>query len=155
MIPFGFRFREALSGTYYRLDEPFVERSISFSYTARADSVPAFLLEKVARMDGIVTVDGLCDKAELEGRLVIKTEGNWRVSYDFWFRGKDQRRYNFHGEKDLFWVGFFGSISTLPGSLYDDAGAEVARASLSFDVRKDLPQFLRSLKVAVGTFEVP
>jgi hypothetical protein len=38
------------------------------------------------------------------------------------------------------------TMTTLPASLYDAAGKEIARAVLRFDVRSDLKSFLRSFR---------
>jgi hypothetical protein len=43
------------------------------------------------------------------------------------------------------------TMTTLPASIYDSAGREIARAVLRFDMRGSLATFLRSWRMRLGS----
>jgi hypothetical protein len=140
----GFSFRETMSGTYHRLDAPLEERAIAFTIGARVSGLKQFLRDKVAHIEGEVDVEGLADCQPLVGTLTLKLLDEKRLAYSFAFRANDGNDYRFHGQKDVMLIALVSTMTTLPASLYDAAGKEIARAVLRFDVRSDLKSFLRS-----------
>ncbi len=145
----GFSFRETMTGTYHRLDDPLVERSIQFTIGAKVDGIRRFLRDKTARIEGEVQVEGLAARRPLQGTLGLMLLDERRLPYDFTFRGDDDREYRFHGQKDVTVIALADTMTTLPGSLYDSDGKEIGRAVLRFDVRGDLVKFLKSWKLRV------
>jgi hypothetical protein len=148
----GFSFEETMSGTYHLLDSPLVERAISFSIGARVKGIRQFLRDKNARIQGVVDIEGFADKRPLEGTLGLKLLDERRLVYDFTFRANDGQSYRFHGQKDVTAVGLYDTMTTLPASLYDLDGRELARATLRFDVQQNLRPFLKSWRLRYGTW---
>jgi hypothetical protein len=149
----GFTFHETMSGTFHRLDAPFEDRAIEFTIDAKVDGLRRFVRDKTARIEGEVTVEGLADHAPLRGTLGLMVLDERRLPYDFTFDAADGRTYRLHGQKDVAWYALTDTMTTLPASLYDDAGKEIGRAVLRFDLRGDLVKFLRSWKLRVPVLQ--
>jgi hypothetical protein len=147
----GFTFEETMSGTYHLLTDPLVERSIAFSVGARVAGMRQFLKDKMATIDGEVDIEGFADKKPLSGTLCLKLLEERRLTYDFTFRANDGAGYRFHGQKDVTMVGLAQTMTTLPASLYDATGKEIARAVLRFDLHESLRPFLRSWRPRYGS----
>ena len=148
----GFSFEETMSGSYYLLDEPLVERAISFSIGARVDGMRQFLKDRTARIEGEVYVEGLADHRPLQGTLGLKLLDERRLPYSFTFRANDGREYRLQGQKDVTMIALADTMTTLPASLYDDTGREIGRCVLRFDVRQDLTSFLRSWRPRISAW---
>ncbi len=146
MLP-GFSFRETMRGSYWRLDAPTDERAIEVTLEARADDVATFARDKTLRLRGTLDAEGLAARRDVEGTLVFRLLEERRLPYRLRFRGDDGRAYELSGQKE--WLGFapVASLTTLPVSLYDDAGAEIGRATLRFDLRSDAGAWLKSFRV--------
>ena len=56
---FGFRFKETMRGTFHLLDTPLDERAIEFSIEVDAKGLRRFMKERVARIHGLVNLEGL------------------------------------------------------------------------------------------------
>jgi hypothetical protein len=147
----GFSFEETMSGTYHLLSHPFVERPIAFSLGARVAGIRQFLKDKMARVEGTVSIEGFADERPLEGTLCLKLLEERRLTYDFSFRANDGEKYRFHGQKDVTMIALAQTMTTLPASLYDAKGTEIARAVLRFDLRGSLRPFLRSWRPRYGS----
>jgi hypothetical protein len=147
----GFSFQETMSGTYHLLSDPLVERSIAFSLGARVAGMRRFLKDKLATIDGEVQNEGYADKAPLSGTLCLKLLEERRLTYDFAFRANDGEGYRFHGQKDVAIIALPQTMTTLPASLYDATGKEIARAVLRFDLHESLRPFLRSWRPRYGS----
>jgi len=146
----GFSFREELSGTYWRLEEPTDERVIRVQLEARVLDVGAFLQSRVAALSGWIDADGLASMRELHGSLTFNLLEEQRSTYQFTFRTDDDLPYELCGQKE--WNAFapLEAITLLPASLYDERGQEAARATLRFDVRADWARWLTSLRLVVA-----
>ncbi len=142
----GFSFRETMRGHFYWLKQPMEEKSLVFSLSARAGHLRRFLVDKTCDVDGHVDAEGLAEQAPLNGTLRLTLLDERRLPYRFTFAGKDGRTYEFRGQKDISVLDPVVTMTTLPASLYDDGGAEVARATVYFDVKRDLRSFLRSFR---------
>lgn len=142
----GFRFEETMRGSYYLLDKPQDERAIEFSIEARVDNLRRFARDLTARIRGVVTLEGLCKHANLDGTLGLKLLRENRLPYDFTFTADDGKKYRVRGEKNVVVLGLMESLTTLPASLYDDAEEEIGRAVVRFDLRSDWRKFLFSFR---------
>lgn len=143
----GLTFSERMAGTWHRLDAPAEEKPIEFRAQVTVPSLKDFLGNTVARLHGTVLAEGLTRGAKFEGTLGLgELFRERRLPYHFTFRGDDGRDYHFDGTKEVSLLDLPRSMTTLPGYLHDDAGHEVGRAVLRFDLRSDLVSFLRSWK---------
>jgi len=143
----GFSFRETMRGSYWLLDAPTDERAIDFTIQARADDVTRFARDKTWRIRGTLDAEGLATRSDAEGTLVFKLLDERRLPYRLRFRGDDGRFYELSGQKEWLGVAPLASMTTLPASLYDDAGEEIARATLRFDLRADWGRWMKSFRV--------
>lgn len=146
MFP-GFSFRETMRGSYWLLDAPTDERAIQITLRARADDVTRFARDKTWQLRGTIDAERLATRSDIDGTLVFKLIDERRLPYRFRFRGDDGQFYELAGQKEWLGVAPIESLTTLPASLYDDAGAEMARATLRFDMRSDWAAWLKSFRV--------
>lgn len=142
----GFRFEETMRGSWYLLSKPQEERAIEFSIEARVDNLRRFARDLVARIQGVVTLEGMCKHANLDGTLAMKLLRENRLAYDFSFTADDGKRYRIRGEKNMVALGLLESLTTLPASLYDAEDNEIGRVVVRFDLRADWRKFLFSFR---------
>lgn len=142
----GFRFEETMRGRYHLLERPEQERAMEFSIEARVDNLRRFALDPTARIRGVVTLDGLCKHANLDGTLGLKLVRENRLPYDFTFTAEDGKKYRVRGEKNVMLAGLVHSLTTLPASLYDEADREIGRAVVTFDLKRDWRKLLWSVR---------
>ena len=121
-----------MRGSYWLLDSPTDERAIDFTIEARADDVAQFARDKTWRIRGTLGAERLATRSDAEGTLAFKLLDERRLPYRLRFRGDDGRFYELSGQKE--W-------------LYDDAGEEIARATLRFDLRADWGLWMRSFRI--------
>jgi hypothetical protein len=150
-LALGFSFAETMQGSYHLLSSQTDERAISFTIGARVAGLRQFLKDKLARIEGEVNVEGFAEHRPLTGTLALKLLDERRLTYDFSFRGDDGKEYRFHGQKDVTMIALHDTMTTLPASIYDASGREIARAVLRFDVRGDISTFLRSWRLRLGS----
>jgi len=143
----GFSFRETMSGSYWRLETPTDERAIAFTIDARAASLRRFARDKTWRITGTVDAEGLATKRPLEGTLAFRLLDERRLPYRFKFTGDDGLGYELSGQKEWSGLAPIESMTLLPASLYDADGAELARATLRFDLRSDLASWMKSFRI--------
>ena len=146
MFP-GFSFRETMSGSYWRLDAPTDEKAIAFRIEARAADLRRFARDKTWHITGTIDAEGLATARALDGTLVFKLVDERRLPYRFRFTGDDGRPYELSGQKEYSGLAPLESLTLLPASLYDEAGEEIARATLRFDARSDLGRWLKSFRL--------
>lgn len=144
----GFRFDETMSGTYAFTDRPELERPFSFSIEARADSIWRHMRTSETTLRGTLEAPGLAEHAPIEGTLVMAPLTRRIIRYEFDFTGDDGRSYRFAGQKDIRLLSPLASFTTLPASIYDADGHEVATALTRFDLRGDGYQFFTSWRLA-------
>jgi hypothetical protein len=138
----GFHFKETMAGTWTRDG---VERPISFSLTARASSWLQHLRDHKAAIDGLITMEGLATERPLTGEMTINPIFGGIIRYEFGFGADDGQRYHFAGQKDVSLLDVVGTMTTLPGTISDERGKQIATAMLKFNAR-DLPTFLASFR---------
>jgi hypothetical protein len=146
----GFSFREELSGTYWRLEEPTDERAIRVKLEARVLDAGVFLQSRTAELSGRIDADGLVSARELQGSLTFNLLEEQRSTYQFAFETDGGLRYELCGQKEWNALAPLEAITLLPASLYDERGQEMARATLRFDVRADWARWLASLRLVVA-----
>jgi hypothetical protein len=143
----GLSFTEVLSGHYWRLDAPVDERAIQLTLTSSIPDAGTFVRDKTMILAGTIDAENLASAQKLEGSVHFKLWAERRLPYRCTFRGDDGRRYELFGDKEWNGLAPFESVTLLAASLYDEAGAEIARATLRFDLRADWSRFLSSLRL--------
>jgi hypothetical protein len=143
----GFSFREELTGKYWRLEEPTEERTMSLHLETCVRDAAAFLQSHTGELSGRIDAEGLASMSELRGTLSFKLIEEQRSVYRFTFQTDDGRVCELCGQKEWNALAPLEAITLLPASLYDDAGREVARATLRFDVRADWARWIASLRL--------
>ncbi len=152
---FSFEFSETMSGNYHLLSAASLdERAISLrpASGAKVDGhspVPPKTRPRGSKAKS--NIEGFADKRPLRGTLWLKLFDEQRLTYDFTFDADDGRRCRFHGQKDVTMIDLFDTMTTLPASIYDAAGSEIARAVLRFDLHGSLRPFLRSWRPRYGS----
>ncbi len=154
----GLRFHETLRGGFYFLDAPTDERAIDVDLDIRIDGLRRFAKDRSGAIVGRLSVDDFVD-TEVEGRIGLAVINQRRLPYEVDFdgpaRGRTGKvRYRLVGEKYIGLLDAADNVTALPMSLYEligergreKLGAEIARATLRFDVRGDLRRTLRSLR---------
>jgi hypothetical protein len=143
-------FRERMSGSYWLLDAPTDERALTLSFEAHATEVGDFLRTRTWTLAGTIDAEGLAQGREVEGTLRFALIQERRIPYRFAFRGDDGCRYELCGQKE--WTGLapVTSLTLLPATLVDDRGGEVARATLRFDLRADVVDWVKSFRLRLG-----
>jgi hypothetical protein len=146
----GVSFRERMSGSYWLLDAPTVERAISLGFEAHAADVREFLRTRTWMLAGTIDAEGLALRREVEGTIRYALLEERRVPYRFAFRGEDGHRYELTGQKE--WAGFapLASMTLLPATIVDERGEELARATLRFDLRSDWADWMKSFRLRMG-----
>ncbi len=146
----GFRFHETMRGSYYLLAAPTEERAIEFSIAVESSGLRAFAKTREARIRGEVTVEGFAEATLLDGTLGFHLEEN-RLRYEFTFRNHEGGVMRVRGQKDLWWLSPFLSVSTLPITLYDAEEREIGRGVVRFDLRADTTKLLKSFRLRLAT----
>jgi hypothetical protein len=146
MVP-GFSFRETMSGTYWRLDEPTEERPIVVSLEAQTTRFRGFVRDKICTLKGTLDAEGLATARAVEGTLAFRLLDERRLPYRLAFTGDDGRSYELSGQKEWSGLSPIESMTLLPASLYGPDGEELARATLRFDLRSDLASCLKSFRL--------
>lgn len=141
-------FWETMSGAYHFVDKPHDERPMSFTIRAKSAPIWRFLRHPEVEIEGEVFAPGLANHRHVRGTLGMDVLRTRTLPYHFTFVGDDGRKYEFRGQKDVSPLALLETMTTLPGSIRDEEGREVATALLRFDARSDLLTFLRSFRLA-------
>jgi hypothetical protein len=147
MIP-GFFFRETMRGTYWRLEAPTDEQALDMTLKVTAASARRFLRDKTWQLEGTMNAEGLATDKPVEGTIEFRILDERRLPYRVRFTGDDGRSYELRGQKEWTPLAPLESMTVLPMTLLDASGAEIGRATLRFDARNELGQFLGSFRVA-------
>jgi hypothetical protein len=142
-LPLGFTFREKMEGRVVRAGERF-ERPFRFEFHVRAPNVLGFVTTTIGEMEGAVRLDGIAKDAPARGRIELSPVQHHTIRYVFDFAGDDGKTYRFDGAKTTTLRRHLVGWTTLPGSVYDDAGTVWGDALLHFSLRRDLGALLRS-----------
>ncbi len=142
-------FHENMSGAYHLLARPLEDRAAELSLDVSVDQLRAFVRAPALRVEGTLSLDGVATQRPCTGTIGLRVLREQRIPYDLRFRGDDGRDYHLYGQRDLSVPRLADALTTLPMSLCDETGCEVARAVLHFDARTELGQLLKSIRVKV------
>jgi hypothetical protein len=144
----GFEFWETMAGAYHFVDKPHDERPMSFTVHAKSPPLLRFLRHPEVEIEGEVFAPGLANHRYVRGTLGMDLFRTGTLPYKFRFVGDDDKSYVFQGQKDVSALALLETMTSLPGSIRNGNGLEVAIALLRFDARSDLLTFLRSFRLA-------
>lgn len=144
----GFEFWETMSGAYHFVDKPHDERPMSFTIRAKSPPLLRFLRRPEVDIEGDVFAPGLANHRLVRGTLGMDLLRTGTLPYRFGFVGDDGQPYVFQGQKDVSPLALMETMTSLPGSIRNKQGEEVAVALLRFDARSDLLTFLKSFRLA-------
>jgi hypothetical protein len=154
-VKLGLLYSESLSGSYYPLGEPSLERPARLSCNIRIADVAAFLRDRMAALDGTLTLEGLAEEAPVTGTVLYRWLEQYRLPYEISFRSDEGDAYVLRGQRNLHLLKVEESTTTLIASIYDTGGREVMRADLRFDARSDMGKMLRSFRFTYRTRPMP
>ncbi len=141
----GVRLHARLTGSYYLFADPLDERALALDLVVRLPLARRLLLERTADVTGTMSVDGIAHARAVGGTMRLLFDEQ-RVPYDLVLTTDLGRTLRVRGQADFVVTDAAGSLTTVPASLYDAAGAEIGRATLRFDWRSDLGRTLKSIR---------
>jgi choline dehydrogenase-like flavoprotein len=143
----GLAFAETMSGTYRLASAPDVSRPFSFALRARSRSAQDFARTREVQIAGELMAEGFGPSCPLTGTLGMDVLFTRRIAYDFGFTADDGRVYRFAGHKTIRLRALQRSMTYLPGEIKDEAGVTIGHAEVTFDLRRDLLDFLRGFSL--------
>jgi hypothetical protein len=138
-------FREVMTGTL-RLAGEAADRPIRLALAVDAPGLVHPLADVAATVRGSVAVPGWADDPRAVGTLRIAPIRARRIRYEVQFVAIDGRRLRLDGWKSIRLDRPFRSMTRLPATVLDAAGTVVGEARLRFDVGRELPRLLASLR---------
>jgi hypothetical protein len=150
MTRLGFEFSETMTGTYTRAGHPAEGGEVRLRAVAKATSLLRHIRDGMVGLTGTLDMEGFADDVPVTGTIEIRPLTKKIIRYDFSFLGNDGNPYRFVGQKDVRVSDFVRTMTICQGTFMTAAGDEVARATLTFDVKGDLLPFLVSWKPAWG-----
>ena len=139
------KFAETMAGTFTAPDGS--QEAIVFTVTATAEKAKAFVTGAPIRLEGLMTVGGICRDAPATGSLEVRLLTDRTLVYQLAFAGDDGATYRYKGQKDVTPINLLKSMTTLRGTLYREEES-VGAAELTFSLR-DIPEFMRSFALAL------
>lgn len=143
----AFDLEERLAGSYWLLDEPFVDRPIALELRARVVRLERYGFDRTAALEGRVVAEGLARDAALEGTSRFGSGGAQRQTFELWFRGDDGAWRRLRGHRDFQLHALPDALTHVPFSLYDARGVELGRGLLRFDPKRDLGRLVGSARL--------
>jgi hypothetical protein len=141
-------FRLALRGSYFLLDAPADEQPLALVFEAHARPLRGLIRGPSFGLGGEIDARGFADGRPLDGTLVWGGQGALRtLRYNFAFSSNEGRPHRFAGRAVLLPGARVDSLSSLSGSLFDAAGAEIGRLLARVDLRREAGAFLRSWRL--------
>ncbi|MBS2011395.1 MAG: FAD-dependent oxidoreductase [Deltaproteobacteria bacterium] len=142
-------FEETMSGTLQTESER-ETRPFSFALRARSRGLADFAATREVEIEGELMAEGFGARCPLTGTLGMDVLVTGKLPYDFTFTSDDGRSFRFVGEKTLDLAALSRSMTVLPGRVLGEGGVVVGRAEVTFDLDRDLLEFLRSFRVEGG-----
>lgn len=141
----GMRFIEAMVGTWRRAGSD-RDLPIRFDVTADTPTVLKPLGTVTGRLSGTLSAGDLVDGAVATGTIEVSPVEHRRIRYTLDFADAGGTAYRFDGWKSIDWLRPLATWTTLPGTVYDGAGAVVGSGTLRFPLRAT-PSLLGSMRV--------
>jgi hypothetical protein len=145
------RFAEEMAGTYQGRAAG-IPGSGKFRFQVKVECADAKDPRVVnGTLSGKVFMEGVVDGAILEGTIEISPHWKRIIGYHFTFP-VNGKTYRFDGEKKISPFSLVKSMTTLPGSVFDDQGKEIATSTTYFNVKRDILPFLLSYRFSLPAF---
>ena len=138
-------FSETMAGTFTAPDGS--QEAIVFTVKATAEKAKAFVTGAPIRLEGLMTVGGICRDAPATGSLEVRLFTDRTLVYQLVFAGSDGATYRYKGQKDVTPLNLLKSMTTLRGTLFREE-EPLGEAELTFSLR-DIPEFMRSFDLAL------
>ena len=142
----GVAFNENMYGTYRRLDNGAGEQPFVFHVDALSTDLFQTLRDGRVQTSGFVEAPGLATHSSIRGFMIIKPAIRRIVRYEFDFTADDGQLLHFAGEKTIRHLSPMRTWTTLPGSIHDASGREIAHCVTRFRV-EELGTFLRTFRL--------
>lgn len=147
----GVVFRETFHGSYHEMATPLSERAADLNVVVHMDSWRKLLKEGLARVEGTITLEGIADRAAIDGDVRFRLRSEKRVPYDLSFVGDDGKRYRLRGQREPHPASPLEVVTNLRFSVYDEAHGEIGRGLVRCDLRTDLRRALASVRLRVAS----
>jgi hypothetical protein len=137
-------FAEEMAGTYRGVGTELKNGKFRFVISVDCVNVSD---PRVVKGDivGQVFMDGVVDGAPLKGTIEISPLWKRRIAYAFTFP-VDGKTWQFKGTKKVSFLRPVHTMTVLPGGIFDNKGRQVAEATTTFNIRRDLFSFLKSYR---------
>jgi hypothetical protein len=146
----SFVFAEVMEGTFAKKGERHL-RPFCFELNVKVPlSLPLMRLwtvQVVGDATGVVYIDGFAEEVPTSGKLEISPLYKRRIHYALSFVADDGNNYLFDGTKLINWLKPISTLTTLPGTVTNDAKDTVGSGLLHFSLIKHLPGLVRSLRL--------
>lgn len=146
----GVKFHEVMTGSYKLHGNGDEQKKFWFDFQVEGLGLGGWLMDITLKAKGKVYCDGFADGTEGEGILDLRPNTKQKVTYDFYFKGNDGKKYHFIGTKTINFLHLIKSWTTLPGKFYDANGSEekeIGEGIAYFNLKKDLPGLLASMRL--------
>ncbi len=155
----GFKIDELMTGSHHFNDknDPNIDKPMNFNLTWGNKNIINFLnpfsnefLFGEAR--GIITVNGLVEKAKCEGSIKLLYFTERKIRYELIFKDDNGKSYKYIGEKRNLWPwNLYKTHVTCYGSLIDsESGDNISESITYFPYRKLIP-FLLSFRLRLNS----
>ena len=131
------------------------DRTFRFDLDVQAPSLLALLTTAVGQTEGTLRIDGLARDVRATGRIEVSPVHRQSVRYVLEFTADDGRAFRFDGAKSTTARRHVVGWTTLPGRVYDDAGALWGEALLHFSLRRELGKLARSFRLVADPPHLP
>ncbi len=145
----GVKFHEVMAGSYQLHGNGGEQKKFWFDFQVEGLGLSGWLMDITLSAKGKVYCDGFADGTEAEGILDLRPNTKRKITYDFYFKGNDEKRYRFIGSKTINFLRIIKSMTTLPGKFYDANNTEekeIGEGIAYFDLKKDLAGLLASMR---------
>jgi hypothetical protein len=147
----GLEYAERYEGTFYFLNAPETEYPMRAAFRVRARAWRNLVRERSVELSGTLSAGELCEEAPITGTVGFKVSTR-RIPYEFWFfatRSGAAEKLRFLGEKDIHMVWPRDSVELLVASIFDESGAEIARARLRYRLKEEIWHTVKSMRLRV------
>jgi len=138
------QFAETMAGSF--TDNAGNKGPIVFTVKAVASKAKAFVTGSPMRLEGTMTVGGICRDVPATGSLEVRLLTHREIVYTLAFMGDCGATYRYVGKKTVSALNLLKSMTTLRGDLLRE-NEVIGTAELSFSLR-DIPEFMKSFDLS-------
>jgi hypothetical protein len=147
----GLEYTERYEGTFYFLNAPATEYAMRALFRVRARAWRNLVRQRSVELGGALWAGEMCEDAQVSGTVGFKISTR-RIPYEFWFfanRSGTAEKLRFLGEKDIHVVWPKDSAELLVASIFDESGAEIARARLRYRLKSEIWNTVKSMRLRI------